>query len=48
MEKQNVEYLKRLAKTVKKEKGITHTEALDLIARERGYQDWKDLISKNK
>lgn len=34
--------IKRHAKRVKKEKGIKHIEALELIAREHGYHNWID------
>jgi hypothetical protein len=33
-------YFKRQAKKLKKERNITHTEALDVIAKENGYSNW--------
>jgi YozE SAM-like protein len=36
-----IAYIKRLAKKLKKEKGISHTEALDLISKEHSYSNWK-------
>lgn len=44
---ENIEYLKRLAKQIKKDMGIPHHLALDQIAREKGFLDWKDLLNKN-
>lgn len=44
MEKVNIEWLKRQAKKLKKEKAITHTEALELIAKEQGHSSWKQLM----
>lgn len=37
-------YLKRLAKRLKKERGITNTEALEVVAKENGYSNWKDCL----
>ncbi len=36
-----IAYIKRQAKNLKKHKGISHTEALDMISREHGYSNWK-------
>jgi Glyoxalase superfamily protein len=44
----NLEYLKRQAKKLKKEQGITHAEALNKIAVSVGYSNWKNLINDNK
>lgn len=44
----NVEKLKKRAKTLKQEKSITHTEALDLIAKESGFEHWHHVIISNK
>lgn len=38
-----IERLKREAKQIKRRDGITHTESLDRIAREQGYQSWWHL-----
>lgn len=39
-----IEQLKRDAKRLKKAKGITHVEALDEIAREKGFSEWSRLM----
>ena len=44
---QNIKYLKRKAKSLKLEKGISHSEALKIIASECGYSNWKHLIRVN-
>lgn len=36
-----IAYIKRLAKNIKKQHGISHTQALDLISKEHGYSNWK-------
>lgn len=48
MSKENIDWLKRQAKKLKKEKGITHAKSLDLIAKSKGYNNWKDLIKNNE
>lgn len=42
------EFLKRKAKNIRKTSGITHSQALDNIAREQGYQDWKHYSIQSK
>ncbi|MBF0143571.1 MAG: hypothetical protein HQL59_08980 [Magnetococcales bacterium] len=42
----SIQHLKRQAKKISKERGITHSEALDILAREQGYQNWS-LLMKN-
>lgn len=37
-------YFKRLAKKLKKERNITHVQALDLVAKENGYSNWKHCL----
>jgi len=44
----NVDYLKRLAKKIKKEQNITHHQSLDLIAVNKGFNNWKHLVNKFK
>lgn len=39
-----VENMKRQAKKVKKERGITHTQALDELSRAEGFQNWALLM----
>lgn len=38
-----VNRIKQRAKVLKKEKGIKHTEALNLISKEYGFNNWKDF-----
>lgn len=40
-QKHTVDYLKRLAKKIKKERSISHSLALDIIAKENGYSNWQ-------
>ena len=41
-----VHELRSRAKTLRQQQGITHTEALDIIARQEGYSAWSLLISR--
>jgi hypothetical protein len=41
----NVDSLRRDAHSLKKSKGIQHTRALDIVAREYGFEKWTDLIA---
>lgn len=41
-----VAYIKRQAKKVKKDKNITHTQALEQLAKEHGFANWKDCLQK--
>jgi hypothetical protein len=41
---QQINRYKQRAKTLKKESGITHAEALDTVAREEGFGNWKAII----
>jgi len=43
--KNTLEYLKRQAKTIKKMAGITHTQALDIVAEQKGFNNWGHLLS---
>jgi YozE SAM-like fold/Glyoxalase superfamily protein len=36
-----IAYIKRQAKNLKKQNGISHTQALDLISKQHGYSNWK-------
>lgn len=47
-EKHNVDYVKRQAKKLAKEKNIPHYQALDLIAKKLNYNNWKHFINENK
>ncbi len=38
--------LKKKAKRLKKEIGCTHSEALDSVAEESGYQNWSLLVKR--
>lgn len=40
------EYIKRQAKKIKKELNISHSEALEILAKQYGYVDWKSLQTK--
>ncbi|MBX3165400.1 MAG: hypothetical protein KF900_13075 [Bacteroidetes bacterium] len=44
----NVEYLKRLAKTIKKQQNITHQQALDIVAVDKGFNNWKHFLQNAK
>ncbi|MBB2148975.1 DUF5623 domain-containing protein [Pedobacter gandavensis] len=41
-------FFKRKAKTLKKELGVSHTEALNLLAKEQGCVDWDSFVKKTK
>jgi len=41
----DIERIKREAKKKRKATGLTHTECLDLLASERGFQNWRALIN---
>jgi len=43
-----IDRLKQEAKTLKKEKNISHAEALDIIARENHSSSWKDIQNEAK
>lgn len=45
---ENVEYLKRLAKKIKKEQKITHQKSLDIVAKNKGYNNWKHFLNFTK
>lgn len=45
MTPRSIESLKRAAKKLKKERGITHTEALKEIAHREGFQKWELLVA---
>lgn len=38
-----IDQLKRNAKRLAKEKGLTHSQALDILANELGYKNWSLL-----
>lgn len=44
----NIDYLKRQAKNIKKERNISHHEALNIVAHEIGFENWKAFINKSK
>lgn len=46
--KHNVNYVKRLAKKIKKEENLTHHQALNLIAKKFGFKNWKHFYNENK
>lgn len=43
----SAKFLKRNAKALKKELGITHIEALNLAAQNHGYSDWKRFLKQS-
>jgi len=45
---QNADYLKRKARSLSKSSGITHIEALNLIAKELDYASWDNFINNRK
>ena len=44
----NADHLKRKAKKTSKSLGITHTEALNLVAKEQGFTNWDNFINNRK
>lgn len=46
--KHNVEYLKRLAKTIKKQQNTTHHQSLDTVAKIIGFNNWKIFLENAK
>ena len=44
----SAEFLKRKAKSLKKELGLSHTEALNLISKNHGFLDWNDFFKNGK
>lgn len=45
LSKSQIPTLKRLAKAIKRDKGISHSEALDQVAQQYGYNAWSHLQS---
>lgn len=43
-QKHTLEFVKRQAKRLKKQNGITHTKALEMIANELGFSNWKACL----
>lgn len=44
----DVSKLKKRAKTLKQKKGITHSQALDLVAKNAGFEHWHHVTLSNK
>lgn len=42
----NVDALKRKAKEMKRDAGMTHTQALDSLAAQHGYTSWSHLMKE--
>lgn len=42
-----IEHMKRQAKAMRRAGTHTHVEALNEIAQERGYADWRQLVTEN-
>lgn len=47
-DKHNIDYVKRLAKKLAKEKNIPHHKALDVIVKKLNYNNWKHFNNENK
>lgn len=45
-ENRPITWLKRQAKRLKKERGVTHHEALDMLARKMGFVSWQDFLQE--
>ncbi len=43
-QKLTIAFLKRQAKNLKKQNGISHTQALDLISKQHGFSNWKHCL----
>jgi hypothetical protein len=43
----NVEQLRRDAKRLSRAQGLTHSQALDRLAVERGYPNWSQLVKRH-
>jgi hypothetical protein len=43
-QKHTLEFIKRQAKKLKKQNGITHTKALEMVANELGFVNWKTCL----
>lgn len=43
-----IDRFKQRAKAIKKETGVTHAEALDAVAREEGFGNWKAIINESE
>ena len=39
-------HMKKRAKRIKKEMGLPHLKALDMVAREEGYLNWSDYYNR--
>lgn len=44
----SIESLKRYAKQLKKAQGITHAEALDAVAKTKGFAHWGALMKASR
>lgn len=40
----DIDTLKRAAKRLRKERGIKHHQALDIVARAKGFASWTELV----
>lgn len=47
-QKHTLEYVKRQAKQVKRDQGVTHMEALNFVAKSLGFANWMDCQRKLK
>jgi hypothetical protein len=44
--KHNVDYVKRLAKNVKREQNLSHNEALNITVKKLGFNNWKHFLNE--
>lgn len=44
----SADFLKRKARSLKKEQGVSHTEALNLVAKDHGFFDWKSFLKQGQ
>ena len=45
--KHNIEYIKRLAKNIKKEQNLSHNQALNLTVKKLGFNNWKHFLKES-
>lgn len=46
--KHNIEYIKRLAKNIKKEQNLSHNQALNITVKELGFNNWKHFLNESE
>lgn len=43
-QKHTINYIKRQAKSLKKDRGISHTDALEMLSKDHGYSNWQHCV----